>query len=85
MNKFKKILASFSFGLLLSIIPVTAFAASGKSFSLKKMFLAGCDPVLNFNLILDGLGGIPFTIHCDLVGESGDAHVQVCAYICSTM
>jgi hypothetical protein len=81
MNKFKKIIMSFSLGLMLSIIPITAFAATGKTFNIKRIVMGNCPQTLNVQY---SLNGVPVTMECTLTGESpntGDG-VSVCSYAC---
>ncbi len=79
MKTLRKIFVPFSLGIVLSLVPITAFAASGKTFNLRKMVLGACPETLTIN--------IPgsMTIYCTLAGESPDTGdgVSVCAYICS--
>ena len=73
---------SFSLGLMLSVIPITTFAASGKTFNIKRMFLQGCPETFRLDY---SFAGNQVTIVCSLTGESpntGDG-VSVCSYACS--
>lgn len=79
MKKFKKVFVSFSLGLLLSIVPITAFAASG--ITVTRLFAGGCPETIDYTIRENGY---TLTIECRLTGESPDdgSGVSVCSYSC---
>ncbi len=74
MNKIKKILVSFSLGLMLAVIPITALAKS--NLIIKRLSNSGCPPAIS--LEFDGLN-VSCVLFSEMPYEDG---VTICAYNC---